>query len=203
MDAFIEITSKAIPVALDEVDTDQIIPAEFLTSVSRDGYGQNLFCGLRQRDSSFPLNDSRYEKREIMLVGKNFGCGSSREHAVWALTGYGLKVIIGKSFADIFKSNSAKNGLLLIVLPEPIVDELVEVAQRDDSFSLTVSLEHQKITLADGTTHAFEYDSFSKHCLLSGLDDIDYICSKKKEVVQFRIKQEQHRFAQELKCPVP
>ena len=195
MEVFKKVESGAVPVMLDEVDTDQIIPAAFLTSVSRDGYGQSLFKGLCDSDPTFALNQEKYNGREILLVGNNFGCGSSREHAVWALAGRGFRVVIGKSFADIFSGNSAKNGLLLVVLPGDEVEHLAEQAGLDDSFSLTVDLEKQLVLDSQGREYSFDYDSFRKHCLLNGLDDVDYIRSKSGEVEAYRASRKEYRFA--------
>ena len=200
MEVFKKVESGAVPVLLDEVDTDQIIPAAFLTSVSRDGYGQNLFKGLCDSDASFALNQEKYSGREILLVGNNFGCGSSREHAVWALTGRGFKVVIGKSFADIFSGNSAKNGLLLVVLSGDELDHLVKQAEQDDSFTLTVDLESQSVIDSQGAQYSFEYDSFRKHCLLNGLDDVDYIRSKASEVEAYRASRKEFRFASAIEA---
>lgn len=198
MQAFTEVSSQTIPLALDQVDTDQIIPAAFLTSVSRDGYGENLFRGLRERDPEFVLNDPRYAGREIMIVGENFGCGSSREHAVWALTGFGIRVVIGKSFADIFSANSANNGLLLLTLESEVVDDLLRRSKEEDDFVLSVSLQDLEVRLRDGSTYSFTYDPFRRHCLLEGLDTIDYIHSKVDEISGFREKQASKRFARRI-----
>ncbi len=188
MERFAQITSRAIPLPLKDVDTDMIIPAQFLTSISREGFGQNLFRRLRDADPNFAFNQRRFAGASILVAGSNFGCGSSREHAVWALAGAGIKVVIAKSFADIFYSNCAKNGLLLVVLPEPVIDRLLKEADQAD-LELTVSLENQKVTLPNGELFEFDYDPFRKHCLLNGLDDIDYILSMKEEIRAFRQKQ--------------
>ena len=137
MEKFEKLDSIYAPLPLNNVDTDMIIPAQFLTSISRDGYGENAFRRLRDEDPNFPLSQERYKGAEVLVVGENFGCGSSREHAVWALMGAGLKAIIGKSFADIFRSNSGKNGLLLIELPEEKVDALLGA---ESSQSVTIDL---------------------------------------------------------------
>ena len=188
MDKFTSITSKVVPLPMADVDTDLIIPAQFLTSISRDGYGQNLFRRLRDNDPNFPFNLERFKNAAVLVASANFGCGSSREHAVWALTGAGIKVVIAPSFADIFYSNSAKNGLVLITLPEAQVDRLLAEAQAGE-FQVTVNLENQTVTLPSGEQFSFEYDQFRKHCILNGLDDIDYILSFKEKVAQFRLNQ--------------
>lgn len=193
MKAFQKLQSKVIPLPMKEVDTDLIIPAQYLTSVSKEGYGENLFRRLRDSDPNFPLNLERYQGAEILIADDNFGCGSSREHAVWAILGVGIKVVICKSFADIFTSNSAKNGLLLIVLKEEEVDDLLDLASKGE-LQLTVDLENQKVETQFGQTYSFDYDSFRKHCLLNGLDDIDYILSAKQEVEAFRKTQDANRF---------
>jgi 3-isopropylmalate/(R)-2-methylmalate dehydratase small subunit len=185
MQAFKSVKSKVLPLPLKDVDTDMIIPAQFLTSISREGYGQNLFKRLREADAQFPLNQEKYKGAQILVADNNFGCGSSREHAVWALDGAGFKAVIAKSFADIFAGNSAKNGFLLVVLPEAVVDRILLEA-RSGSYELNVDLEKQTVTLPDGTNVAFDYDPFRKHCLLNGLDDIDYILSFKDEIRAFK-----------------
>lgn len=188
MDKFISITSKVVPLPMADVDTDLIIPAQFLTSISRDGYGQNLFRRLRDNDPNFPFNQERFKNAEILVASSNFGCGSSREHAVWALTGAGIKVVIAPSFADIFFSNSAKNGLVLVTLPEAQVERLIAEAQAGE-FAVTVSLEEQTVTLPSAEKFEFQFDQFRKHCILNGLDDIDYIMSFKEKVAEFRLGQ--------------
>jgi 3-isopropylmalate/(R)-2-methylmalate dehydratase small subunit len=185
MQAFKSVKSKVLPLPLKDVDTDMIIPAQFLTSISREGYGQNLFKRLREADAQFPLNQEKYKGAQILVADNNFGCGSSREHAVWALDGAGFKAVIAKSFADIFAGNSAKNGFLLVVLPEAVVDRILLEA-RSGSYELNIDLEKQTVTLPDGTNVAFDYDPFRKHCLLNGLDDIDYILSFKDEIRTFK-----------------
>jgi 3-isopropylmalate/(R)-2-methylmalate dehydratase small subunit len=192
MEKFKTVTSKVTPLPMKDVDTDLIIPAQFLTSISREGYGENLFKRLRETDPNFPLNDEKYKGSEILLVDSNFACGSSREHAVWALAGWGFKVVVGKSFADIFSGNSGKNGLLLVVLPEEQIDKMLERAKQE-ALAVTVNLADQKVTIPSGEEYSFEYDSFRKHCLLNGLDDIDYIRSFESDIDQFRTEQKKHQ----------
>lgn len=189
MEKFKTFTSQTCPVPLSNVDTDMLIPAQYLTSTSREGYGENLFRRMRDENPNFSLNDQRFKGSKILIADDNFGCGSSREHAVWAIAAWGFKVVIARSFADIFFSNSAKNGLLLISLEEKIIKELLEKSATAN-LSLTVDLENQKITTNEGQEYAFDYDSFRKHCLLNGLDDIDYILSSKNEVENFRKSQD-------------
>lgn len=188
MEKFESLTSRVIPLPIKDVDTDMIIPAQFLTSISRDGYGQNLFRRWRDKDPQFPLNQARFKGAQVMVVDSNFGCGSSREHAVWAILGGGIRVVIGKSFADIFYNNSAKNGLILVVLPEKDVDDLLARAQKED-ISLTVDLSAQEVRTENGQSFSFDYDPFRRHCILNGLDDIEYILSMKDEIDRFREKQ--------------
>jgi 3-isopropylmalate/(R)-2-methylmalate dehydratase small subunit len=192
MEKFTTVTSTVTPLPMKDVDTDLIIPAQFLTSISRDGYGVNLFKRLKETDPNFPLNQEKYKGSQILLADSNFGCGSSREHAVWALAGAGFKVVIGKSFADIFSGNSGKNGLLLVVLSDDQVDKMLERA-KEETYSVSVNLADQKVTLPSGEEYSFEYDSFRKHCLLNGLDDIDYIRSFDSEVDQFRTERKKNQ----------
>jgi len=168
------------------VDTDMIIPKQFLKSIKRSGFGKNLFDELRYLDEGqpdqscegrpinedFPLNKSRYQGASILLSRENFGCGSSREHAPWALEDYGFLVVIAPSFADIFFNNCFKNGMLPIEMPEEVVDGLFKAMYAQEGFELTVDLAAQSITLANGESFDFEVDAFRKHCLLNGLDDI-------------------------------
>ena len=193
MEKFTSITSKVVPLPRRDVDTDLIIPAQFLTTVGRDGFAHTLFRRLRDTEPDFPLNQPRYAGAKILVTGDNFGCGSSREHAVWALRDGGFKVLIGTSFADIFSSNSSKNGLLLVVLGQEAVDMLLDLAQRED-VEVTVDLERQVVVVPGGREIHFEYDSFRKHCLLNGQDDLDYISSHADEIDRFRKNQEQVRF---------
>ena len=188
MEKFKSLTATVMPISLTDIDTDMIIPAQFLTSVSKEGYGKNLFRRLRDQDPQFPLNQTKYKDAAIMLTDRNFGCGSSREHAVWAILDAGFKVVISKSFADIFFSNSAKNGLVLVTLPEQIVDELLAEAEKHD-LTVTIDLEAEEIYTTDGKVYKFKYDPFRRHCILNGLDDIDYILSMKNEISQFRKEQ--------------
>jgi 3-isopropylmalate/(R)-2-methylmalate dehydratase small subunit len=193
MKKFTAVKSKAIPLPIKDVDTDQIIPAQYLTSISSEGYGQNLFKRLRAESPDFPMNLPKYAGAKILIADHNFGCGSSREHAVWALMGAGIEVMIGKSFADIFNGNSANNGFLLVVLPEDVVDSMLKAAAETD-FELTVDLEKQEVRTADNKVYKFDYDPFRKHCLINGLDDIDYILSEQASIEAFRTQQADKRF---------
>ena len=188
MQKFNTVNSKVCPVAYNNVDTDMIIPAQYLTSISKQGYGENLFRRMRDEIKDFSLNQERFKGAEILVAGDNFACGSSREHAVWAILGWGFKVVIAKSFADIFYSNSANNGLLLVALPAEKVDLLLSESASKD-VNVIVDLKEQTVTMPGGEKVNFEYDPFRKHCLLEGLDDIDYILSNKSEIERFRTAQ--------------
>jgi len=186
MDKFETFTGIVCPLDRSNVDTDAIIPKQFLKSIKRTGFGPNLFDEWRYLDHGEPgmdnsqrplnpdfvLNDPRYAGASILLARENFGCGSSREHAPWALADYGFKVIIAPSFADIFFNNSFKNGILPIPLPAEVVDKLFEQAGGEQALQIEVDLAAQKLRLGDGEEIAFEVDPFRKHCLLEGLDDI-------------------------------
>lgn len=177
MQPFTTVTSHVAPVPIKDVDTDMIIPATFLTSISRSGFGAHVFSRLKTSYPTFYLNQPRYSGAQILVADSNFGCGSSREHAVWALTDSGVRVIIGKSFADIFSNNSGKNGLLLVTLPADVVNSLLAEAS-EGTLTLTVNLENQCVSSSDGRTWHFEYDQFLKHCLLKGLDELEYLRSQ-------------------------
>lgn len=186
MRAFTQHTGLVCPLDRANVDTDQIIPKQFLKSIKRTGFGPNLFdewryldVGQPNQDNSkrplnhdFVLNFPRYQGASVLLARENFGCGSSREHAPWALDEYGFRTVIAPSFADIFFNNSFKNGLLPIILPEDEVDALFLQAEAEEGYQLTIDLAKQRVTRPDGVEYAFEVDAFRKHCLLNGLDDI-------------------------------
>ena len=171
MQPFHTLTSRALPLDRVNVDTDQIIPKQFLKRIERSGYGEFLFYDWRN-ESGFVLNNPRYTGAQILIAGKNFGCGSSREHAAWALSDYGFHVVIAPTFADIFFSNAGKNGIVLARLSEEEVALLLERASAQPDYQLTVSLAEQRVTDAHGFSASFEIDSFRKYCLLEGLDDI-------------------------------
>jgi 3-isopropylmalate/(R)-2-methylmalate dehydratase small subunit len=186
MDKFTVLDSLAMPLDRPNVDTDAIIPKQFLKSIKRSGFGPNLFDEWRYMDHgepgmdnskrplnpNFVLNDPRYQGAQILLARENFGCGSSREHAPWALHDYGFRVIIGTSYADIFFNNSFKNGLLPIVLPKEEVDALFDAATHTVGYRLRIDLDAQLVTRPDGRAIHFDVDPFRKYCLLNGLDDI-------------------------------
>jgi 3-isopropylmalate/(R)-2-methylmalate dehydratase small subunit len=193
MEPCTRITSVVAPVAIKDVDTDMIIPAQYLTSISRDGFGPHLFVRLRTSRPDFYQNQPRFHGTQILVADSNFGCGSSREHAVWALLGAGIRVVIAPSFADIFAGNSAKNGLLLVTLPEPVVQQLlVDASQRD--VSLTVDLASQNVMSDDGRMWSFPYDPFRKHCLLNGLDDLEYLRSRLDRITAKKNELREHWF---------
>jgi len=193
MKAFTTVTSIAAPLSIKDVDTDMIIPAQFLTSISREGFGDKLFVRLRAAIPDLFLNQERFSKAEILVADSNFGCGSSREHAVWALMGAGIKVVIAKSFADIFASNSAKNGLLLITLDDATVDSLLTDSTQGD-LVLTVDLLNQTIATKDGRAWSFPYEPFRKHCMLNGLDDMEYLRSRLPDIKRLKESQQSNRF---------
>lgn len=166
-----KIHGKVLPLPRADVDTDQIIPAKYLKRIERTGFGEFAFDTWR-KDPSFVVNDRRYDGAEILVTGPNFGCGSSREHAPWALQQMGLKVIIAPSFADIFRNNCAKIGLLTVVLPQDSIDRLIARAEDSPGWEMEVDLETQTVTLGNGKSRQFDIDPFVKHCLLEGLDDI-------------------------------
>ena len=166
-----KIHGKVLPLPRADVDTDQIIPAKYLKRIERTGFGEFAFDTWR-KDPSFVLNDRRYDDAPILVTGPNFGCGSSREHAPWALQQMGLKVIIAPSFADIFRNNCAKIGLLTVVLPQDSIDRLIARAEDSPGWEMEVDLETQTVTLGNGKSRQFDIDPFVKHCLLEGLDDI-------------------------------
>ena len=177
MEPFKTLTSIAAPLDRTNVDTDQIIPKQFLKRIERTGYGDFLFFDWRQTPEGKPLpefvlNDPRYKDAKILIAGKNFGCGSSREHAAWALSDFGFRVVIAPTFADIFFSNAGKNGIVLARLSESEVETLLRNAQTIPGYKLTVSLQDQTVTDERGFKATFEVDAFRKYCLLEGLDDI-------------------------------
>jgi len=193
MEKFKNITAVAAPLPEVNVDTDKIIPKQYLKTIERTGLGRGLFSELRYNDDGtenedFVLNKSQYRNAKILVAGDNFGCGSSREHAPWALLDYGIKVVISTSFADIFYNNCFKNGMLPIVLDETEVSLLMEETERGSNATLTVDLESQDITTSDGNKINFKIDKFLKHCLLNGLDDIALTLEKNSEIGSYEDK---------------
>lgn len=177
MDKFTTLTAIAAPLNIDNIDTDKIIPARFLKTIKRTGLGKNLFADMRYNEdgsekSDFILNQAPYRQAEILVAGDNFGCGSSREHAPWALKDFGIRCVIAPSFADIFFNNSFKNGLLPITLPEEICAKLREDTSMGANARLTIDLVRQVVVRPNGEEIPFSVDSFRRHCLINGLDDI-------------------------------
>ncbi|SHJ03354.1 3-isopropylmalate dehydratase small subunit [Wenxinia saemankumensis] len=193
MDKFTTLSGIAAPMPLVNIDTDMIIPKQFLKTIKRSGLGINLFDEMRYDDKGeevedFVLNQPAYREAQILVAGDNFGCGSSREHAPWALLDFGIRCVISTSFADIFYNNCFKNGILPIVLPEAERDLCMEDATRGANARIEVDLEAQRITLSDGTTIPFEVDPWRKHCLLNGLDDIGLSLEKAPAIDEFERK---------------
>jgi 3-isopropylmalate/(R)-2-methylmalate dehydratase small subunit len=184
MEKFRTLTSKVMPLDRVNVDTDQIIPKQFLKRIERTGYGEFLFFDWRQ-DPGFELNNPHYAGAKILVANKNFGCGSSREHAAWALENYGFRCVIAPSFADIFHSNAGKNGILLVTLPDEQVQTLLDRAAKTDGYELTVSLEENAIRDNQGFATTFSIDPFRRDCLLEGLDDIGLTLRHAAELDKF------------------
>ena len=190
MDKFTKLTGIAAPMPLINVDTDMIIPKQFLKTIKRSGLGVNLFDEMRydgegKEIPDFVLNKPQYRDAQILVAGDNFGCGSSREHAPWALLDFGIRCVIAPSYADIFYNNCFKNGILPIVLPQEQVDILMKDAEKGANARIEVDLEAQTITASDGQVFAFEVDAFKKHCLLNGLDDIGLTLEKAASIQSF------------------
>ena len=187
MQKFNKLTGIAAPLNMINVDTDMIIPKQFLKTIKREGLGKNLFDEMRYTQDGaeigdFVLNQPAYRQAEILVAGDNFGCGSSREHAPWALLDFGIRCIIAPSFADIFYNNCFKNGILPIVLPQEEVDKLLDDAARGANATVTIDLENQQITGPDGGVIGFELDPFRKQCLMEGLDDIGLTLQKAEAI---------------------
>ncbi|KAA9006109.1 3-isopropylmalate dehydratase small subunit [Histidinibacterium aquaticum] len=198
MDKFETFTGIAAPLPIINVDTDMIIPKQFLKTIKRTGLGVNLFDEMRYDDNGneipdFVLNQPAYRDAEILISGENFGCGSSREHAPWAIKDFGIRTIVAPSYADIFHNNCFKNGILPIVLPQDQVDVLMKDAEKGQNARMTVDLEAQTITSSDGEVFHFEIDSFRKHCLLNGLDDIALTLEKVSAIDSFEAQAGQAR----------
>ncbi len=193
MEKFEKLTGIAAPLPLINVDTDMIIPKQFLKTIKRSGLGKNLFDEMRYDDDGneipdFVLNKPQYRDAEILVAGDNFGCGSSREHAPWAIKDFGIRCVIAPSFADIFFNNCFKNGILPIALPQEQVDILMKDAEKGANARMIVDLENQTVTTSDGEVIAFEVDQFKKHCLLEGLDDIGLTMEKAPAIDAFEAK---------------
>ena len=195
MEKFTTLTGVAAPLPMINVDTDKIIPADHMKTIKRTGLGEWLFAEMRYGDGKqekpdFVLNRIAYRESKILVTGENFGCGSSREHAPWALLDFGIRCIITPSFADIFYNNCFKNGILPIVLPQKEIDKLMEDAERGANAVVTVDLEKQEITGLDGGKIAFDIDPFRRHCLLNGLDDIALTLQKESAITRFEGKRQ-------------
>ncbi|MCA9798453.1 MAG: 3-isopropylmalate dehydratase small subunit [Cyanobacteria bacterium HKST-UBA04] len=189
MEAFVQLESTCMPFWRDDIDTDQIIPARFLKGTTRTGYGQNLFYDWRYDEqgqlkpaSASVFNDPRYAGAQILVSGHNFGCGSSREHAPWALKDFGFCVVIAVSFADIFYNNALKNSLLPVALPKQVVTGLIEAVQADASCQVVVDLATQQVQLPGGAQHAFDINPFRKQCLLEGVDDVGFVLARLAQI---------------------
>ncbi len=205
MEKFTKVTGIVAPMDRPNVDTDAIIPKQYLKSIKRSGFGPNAFDDWRYLDPGAPdidndtrrinpdfiLNQAPYDKASILIARENFGCGSSREHAVWALEDFGFRAVIAPSFADIFYSNSFKNGMLPIVLDAGIVDELFKKVAAKEGYQLTVDLETQKVIDEEGKEYAFDVDGFKKHCLLNGLDDIGLTLQHADEIKAYEEQRKQ------------
>lgn len=193
MEKFTTITSTYVPLPIENVDTDQIIPARFLKATTRDGFGDNLFADWRyNKDGSpkadFVLNNSTYSG-SILVAGKNFGSGSSREHAAWAVGGYGFKAVVSSFFADIFRNNALNNGVLPVIVSPEFLAEIFAAVEKDPKASLTINLEKQTITNnANGKSENFEINTYKKECLLKGLDDIDFLLTNKDKINEYESK---------------
>ncbi|MGL4319929.1 MAG: 3-isopropylmalate dehydratase small subunit [Paracoccaceae bacterium] len=193
MQKFTTLTGIAAPMPLVNIDTDMIIPKQFLKTIARTGLGKNLFDEMRFTQdgaeiSDFVLNQPAYRAAEILVAGDNFGCGSSREHAPWALLDFGIRCVISTSFADIFYNNCFKNGILPIVMPQDVVDVLMADAKRGANARMTVDLENQTVTTSDGQSFDFALDPFRKHCLMNGLDDIGLTMEKAASIDAYEAK---------------
>lgn len=192
MQKLVLLQSTAVPLPAENIDTDQIIPARFLKSINKDGFGDNLFRDWRYQTQTqepiadFVLNNPNYSG-EILVAGNNFGCGSSREHAAWALTGYGFKVVVSSYFADIFRGNALNNGLLPVKVTDSFLKDLLHTVTKNPKTQITVNVDEQTISFNE-KTETFELDAYKKICLINGYDDIDFLISKKTEIEKFEQK---------------
>ncbi len=187
---FQKIESRMVPLPATNIDTDQIIPARFLKTTTKEGLGANLFCDWRYDKQGNPkpdfiLNQPRAQGAQVLLAGDNFGCGSSREHAPWALTQFGFRAVISTSFADIFRGNSLKNGLLPVIVPADVHAELFRAVEKDPDAKVTIDLARQTLTTPSGREVELPVDSFSKHCLLEGVDELGYMLQHESKIAAF------------------
>jgi 3-isopropylmalate/(R)-2-methylmalate dehydratase small subunit len=192
MATFTTLTSRVVPLLVDNIDTDQIIPARFLKVTDKNGLGEKLFCDWRYNadgslKADFILNQPRHRDAQILLAGDNFGCGSSREHAPWALTAFGFRAVISTSFADIFRNNSLKNGLLPVILAPGEHRQLTEEIQKTPDAAVTIKLDAQHIVFPSGASAKFPIDPFSKFCLLNGVDELEYLQRFSKKIEQYEV----------------
>jgi 3-isopropylmalate/(R)-2-methylmalate dehydratase small subunit len=185
---FSKLVSGIVPVQIDNIDTDQIIPARFLKATTREGFGENLFCDWRKNADGtekvdFPLNLAKYKGNRILVAGNNFGCGSSREHAAWSIVDYGFDVVVSSFFADIFKGNALNNGLLPVQVSPAFLEKIFAAVNKDEKAQLEVNLEEQSIKIVStGESEKFDINAYKKMCLSNGFDDIDYILSLKPQI---------------------
>src|SRR4028118_2337552 len=188
-DKFTILKSTAVPLPIEDIDTDQIIPARFLKATTREGFGDNLSRDWRYDNQNTPkpefvLNNPQYSGK-ILVAGKNFGCGSSREHAAWAIADYGFKVVISSFFADIFKGNALNNGLLPVQVSDAFLNLIFELLEKNPQSPIKIDLENQRISLENGASESFDINPYKKACLLNGYDDIDYILSLKDQILDY------------------
>jgi 3-isopropylmalate/(R)-2-methylmalate dehydratase small subunit len=197
MPSFTTLSSKVVPLPISDVDTDQIVPARFLKATSKEGMADNLFADWRNNPDGSPnpdfiLNQDQVLGAQILLAGDNFGCGSSREHAPWALVGWGIQAVISSSFADIFKSNALKNGLLPIIVSPEILQDLFDFVEEVPSSEMIIDLENQELILPDDRKIKFPIDPFSKSCLLEGVDQLEYLLSAEEQVKAYEVDHDPH-----------
>jgi 3-isopropylmalate/(R)-2-methylmalate dehydratase small subunit len=179
-----KIQSTGVPIPIEDVDTDQIIPAQFLKAVTREGFGDKLFFSWR-KDKSFVLNTKKYSGK-ILVAGRNFGCGSSREHAAWALSDYGFQAVISSFFADIFKNNALNNQLIPVQVSRKLLKKIFEIIEKNPKTKITINIENQKISIPENNIEEyFNIDPYKKICLMNGYDDIDYLISLKNKIIEF------------------
>ena len=188
---FTTLKSQAVPLSIENIDTDQIIPARFLKATTREGFGENLFRDWRYNSDETPkadfiLNNKTYSGK-VLVAGKNFGCGSSREHAAWAIYDYGFRVVISSFFADIFKNNALNNALLPVQVSDDFLKKIFTAIEKNPNTIVTVNLEEQKVVLEDGSSESFEINDYKKTCMINGYDDIDYLLSLRDEIKHFEL----------------
>jgi 3-isopropylmalate/(R)-2-methylmalate dehydratase small subunit len=180
------IQGTVVPIKRDDIDTDVIIPASFLTTTTKMGLGEHVFSEVRQMEADFPFNQEKYDNAKILVTGKNFGCGSSREHAPWALADWGIQAVIASSFADIFYNNALKNKIVPVILPDKIIEKIVSNEGGSGDYTLTVDIESLLVTLPCGTHQEFELEPFRRECLMDEMDELDYLLSRLKLIKSFK-----------------